>query len=77
METADAVPVWVRRDKAPESNFRIHTNDAWHRSLTGRQSPDSVTAKLQSIYGSVLNEAVPKPIADLLAELDQMSSGEK
>ena len=46
-------------------------SDQWHRALTGRQSPEPVSAKLRMIYGSVVAEALPAHMVELLARLDQ------
>jgi hypothetical protein len=48
-------------------------SDQWHRTLTGRQSPEPVSAKLRMIYGSVVAEKLPDQMLDLLAQLDQKS----
>lgn len=47
--------------------------DEWHRTLTGRQSPEPVTAKLRQIYGTILAEKLPDNMLDLLSRLDQKS----
>ena len=47
--------------------------DQWHRTLTGRQSPEPVSAKLRMIYGNILAEELPDRMLDLLSQLDQKS----
>lgn len=48
--------------------------DQWHRTLTGRQAPEPVSAKLRMIYGKVIAEQLPDNMLDLLSQLDQKSS---
>jgi hypothetical protein len=45
--------------------------DEWHRTLTGRQSPEPVSAKLRMIYGNIVAEELPDRMLDLLSQLDQ------
>lgn len=47
--------------------------DDWHRTLTGRQAPEPVSAKLRMIYGNVVAEQLPDRMLDLLSQLDQKS----
>ncbi|MGL3819761.1 NepR family anti-sigma factor [Sphingopyxis sp. R3-92] len=47
--------------------------DQWHRTLTGRQSPEPVSAKLRMIYGNIVAEKLPDNMLDLLSQLDQKS----
>ena len=49
-------------------------SDQWHRMLTGRQSPEPVTAKLRMIYGRIVAEKLPDHMLDLLSRIDQKSS---
>src|SRR3546814_619036 len=49
--------------------------DQWHRALTGRQSPEPVSAKLRMIYGKIVAEDLPDRMLDLLSQLDQKSPG--
>src|SRR3546814_5167726 len=51
-------------------------SDAWHRRLTGRQSPEPVSAKLRMIYGNIVAEELPDRMLDLLSQLDQKRSEE-
>lgn len=73
-------------DKNPRSlNYRERTGvfagtyrqakiaDDWHRILTGRQSPDAVSARLKKIYGKVVAEKLPPDMLDLLARLESQS----
>jgi len=48
-------------------------SDQWHRTLTGRQAPEPVSAKLRMIYGNVVAEQLPDNMLDLLTQLDQKS----
>jgi len=48
--------------------------DQWHRTLTGRQAPEPVSAKLRLIYGNIVAEQLPDNMLDLLSQLDQKSS---
>ncbi|WP_033074040.1 NepR family anti-sigma factor [Sphingopyxis sp. MWB1] len=57
-----------------KGSFPGTDSDQWHRTLTGRQSPEPVTAKLRMIYGNILAEKLPDQMLDLLAELDQKSA---
>lgn len=59
---------------ASPGSFPGTDSDQWHRTLTGRQSPEPVTAKLRMIYGNILAEKLPDHMLDLLAELDQKSA---
>lgn len=47
--------------------------DQWHRTLTGRQAPEPVNAKLRIIYGNIVAEKLPDNMLDLLSQLDQKS----
>lgn len=49
-------------------------SDQWHRTLTGRQAPEPVSAKLRMIYGKIVSEQLPDNMLDLLSQLDQKSS---
>lgn len=46
-------------------------SDQWHRTLTGRQSPEPVSAKLRMIYGNIVAEQLPDHMLDLLSKLDR------
>ena len=48
-------------------------SDQWHRTLTGRQSPEPVSAKLRMIYGNIVAEQLPADMLDLRAKLDHES----
>ena len=60
-------------DAARRSNgtFPGTGSDQWHRTLTGRQSPEPVSAKLRMIYGNIVAEQLPDNLLDLLSELDR------
>jgi hypothetical protein len=49
-------------------------SDQWHRTLTGRQAPEPVSAKLRMIYGNIVAEKLPDRMLDLLSRIDQKSS---
>lgn len=59
----------VARRSFPGTN-----GDQWHRTLTGRQAPEPVSAKLRMIYGNIVAEQLPDNMLDLLSQLDQKSS---
>ncbi len=46
-------------------------SDRLHRALTGRQSPEPVSARLRMIYGNIVAEELPDRMLDLLSQLDQ------
>lgn len=56
-----------------EGSFPGVESDEWHRTLTGRQSPEPVSAKLRLIYGNIVAEKLPDHMLDLLSQLDQKS----
>jgi hypothetical protein len=56
-----------------QGSFPGTNGDQWHRTLTGRQAPEPVSAKLRMIYGNVVAEKLPDNMLDLLSQLDQKS----
>lgn len=68
------------RHPIPDAPHRQHGSfpgtgsDQWHRTLTGRQAPEPVSAKLRMIYGNIVSEQLPDDMLDLLSQLDQKSS---
>lgn len=56
-----------------QGSFPGSGGDQWHRALTGRQSPEPVSAKLRMIYGNIVAEKLPDRMLDLLSEIDQKS----
>ncbi|MCM3419300.1 NepR family anti-sigma factor [Sphingopyxis alaskensis] len=56
-----------------QGSFPGTHGDEWHRTLTGRQAPEPVSAKLRMIYGNIVAEQLPDRMLDLLAQLDQTS----
>ncbi len=56
-----------------QGSFPGTNGDHWHRTLTGRQAPEPVSAKLRMIYGKVVAEQLPDNMLDLLSQLDQKS----
>ena len=65
----------IGQDEPHRSNgsFPGTGSDQWHRTLTGRQSPEPVSAKLRMIYGNIVAEQLPADMLDLLAKLDHES----
>lgn len=61
-----------RPDAPRRSNgsFPGTSGDQWHRTLTGRQSPEPVSARLRMIYGNIVAEKLPDNMLDLLSQLD-------
>ncbi len=65
-----------RRPPAPDGPRRANGSfpgsgsDQWHRTLTGRQAPEPVGAKLRMIYGNIVAEQLPDHMLDLLSRLD-------
>ncbi|MCA0209060.1 MAG: hypothetical protein LCH74_08380 [Proteobacteria bacterium] len=57
-----------------QGSFPGTNGDQWHRTLTGRQAPEPVSAKLRMIYGNIVAEQLPDNMLDLLSQLDQKSS---
>ncbi len=56
-----------------QGSFPGTHGDEWHRTLTGRQAPEPVSAKLRMIYGNIVSEQLPDNMLDLLSQLDQKS----
>jgi len=56
-----------------QGSFPGTHGDEWHRTLTGRQAPEPVSAKLRMIYGNIVAEQLPADMLDLLAKLDHES----
>ncbi len=56
-----------------QGSFPGTGSDQWHRTLTGRQAPEPVSAKLRMIYGKIVSEQLPDHMLDLLSQLDQKS----
>jgi hypothetical protein len=56
-----------------QGSFPGTGSDQWHRTLTGRQAPEPVSAKLRMIYGNIVAEQLPDDMLDLLSQLDQKS----
>ena len=65
----------IGQDEPHRSNgsFPGTGSDQWHRTLTGRQSPEPVSAKLRMIYGNIVSEQLPDHMLDLLTQLDRKS----
>ena len=57
-----------------QGSFPGTHGDEWHRTLTGRQAPEPVSAKLRMIYGNIVSEQLPDRMLDLLSQLNQTSS---
>ncbi|MDZ3833777.1 MAG: NepR family anti-sigma factor [Sphingopyxis sp.] len=60
--------------RTSQGSFPGTGGDEWHRTLTGRQSPEPVSAKLRMIYGNIVAEKLPDQMLDLLSQLDQKSA---
>jgi hypothetical protein len=69
--TRSPLPDAPRRTNA---SFPGTSSDQWHRTLTGRQSPEPVSAKLRMIYGNIVAEQLPDNMLDLLSQLDGIQS---
>ena len=65
-------PMTDASHRSPGS-FPGTNGDHWHRTLTGRQAPEPVSAKLRMIYSKVVAEQLPDNMLDLLSQLDQKS----
>ncbi|SEH13496.1 hypothetical protein SAMN05428974_0802 [Sphingopyxis sp. YR583] len=66
-------PLGADTPRRTEGSFPGTNGDEWHRTLTGRQAPEPVSAKLRMIYGNVVAEKLPDNMLDLLSRLDQKS----
>jgi hypothetical protein len=66
-----APPAMEDGSRWSRSPFPGTGGDEWHRVLTGRQSPEPVSAKLRMIYGTIVAEELPDRMLDLLSRLDQ------
>ena len=65
-------PITDAPRRGPPGSFGLGA-DQWHRTLTGRQSPEPVSAKLRMIYGNIVARKLPDNMLDLLSQLDQKS----
>ena len=66
-------PTEAEAPRRTTGSFPGTGSDEWHRTLTGRQSPEPVSAKLRMIYGNIVAEQLPDNMLDLLSQLDQKS----
>lgn len=73
MNGKGSLPPGVEALRRTSGNFPGTGGDQWHRTLTGRQAPEPVSAKLRMIYGNVVAEQLPDTMLDLLTQLDQKS----
>ncbi|OHD05663.1 NepR family anti-sigma factor [Sphingopyxis sp. RIFCSPHIGHO2_12_FULL_65_19] len=69
----DGPPPTAEAPRRSQGSFPGTNGDEWHRTLTGRQSPEPVSAKLRMIYGNIVAEQLPDNMLDLLSQLDQKS----
>ncbi len=69
-----APPPGTETSNRRQGSFPGTDSDAWHRTLTGRQAPEPVSAKLRMIYGNIVSEQLPDNMLDLLSQLDQKQS---
>lgn len=67
------LPPGADAPRRTQGSFPGTNGDQWHRTLTGRQAPEPVSAKLRMIYGNVVAEKLPENMLDLLSQLDQKS----
>ena len=70
---ADRHPPVSDAPRRANGSFPGSGSDQWHRTLTGRQAPEPVGAKLRMIYGNIVAEQVPDHMLDLLSRLDSKS----
>ena len=73
MNGKDAPPPSTGAPRRANGGFPGTGGDQWHRTLTGRQAPEPVSAKLRMIYGNIVSEQLPENMLDLLSQLDQKS----
>ena len=66
-------PPDVDAPRRANGSFPGTHGDEWHRTHTGRQAPEPVSAKLRMIYGNVVAEQLPDNMLELLSQLDQKS----
>ncbi len=66
-------PPMTDAPRRTQGSFPGTGSDEWYRTLTGRQSPEPVSAKLRMIYGNIVSEQLPDNMLDLLSQLDQKS----
>ena len=66
-------PRGAEEPRQTKGSFPGTGSDDWHRALTGRQSPEPVSAKLRMIYGNIVSEQLPDNMLDLLSQLDSKS----
>ncbi|HEX2812099.1 MAG TPA: NepR family anti-sigma factor [Sphingopyxis sp.] len=70
---ADRHPLVSDAPRRANGSFPGSGSDQWHRTLTGRQAPEPVGAKLRMIYGNIVAEQLPDHMLDLLSRLDSKS----
>ncbi|MBO9698072.1 MAG: hypothetical protein J7499_17905 [Sphingopyxis sp.] len=73
MNGKGSLPPGAEAPRRTSGSFPGTGGDQWHRTLTGRQAPEPVSAKLRMIYGNVVAEQLPDNMLDLLTQLDQKS----
>jgi hypothetical protein len=73
----DGAPRPLNGSRSTPGSFAGLGGDHWHRALTGRQSPEPVSAKLRMIYGNIVAEPLPDRMCDLLSQLDHKVSDRK
>ena len=66
-------PLGADAPRRAQGSFPGTHGDKWHRTLTGRQAPEPVSAKLRMIYGNIVAEPLPDHMLDLLAQIEQTS----
>ena len=73
MNGKGTLPLGTDAPRRAQGSFPGTHGDEWHRTLTGRQAPEPVSAKLRMIYGNIVSEQLPENMLDLLSQLDQKS----
>ena len=73
MNGKGTLPLGADAPRRAQGSFPGTHGDEWHRTLTGRQAPEPVSAKLRMIYGNIVSEQLPDNMLDLLSQLDQKS----
>jgi hypothetical protein len=73
MNGKGTLPPGADAPRRAQGSFPGTHGDQWHRTLTGRQAPEPVSAKLRMIYGNIVSEQLPDNMLDLLSQLDQKS----
>src|SRR3546814_18658526 len=65
MNGKDAPPPSTGAPRRANGSFPGTGGAQWHRTLTGRQAPEPVSAKLRMIYGNIVSDQLPANMLDL------------